>query len=187
MHSTQRAALPQRRFTNCTEHPNRFPTERRALNIRTPSPTNTLCASSTSNESREHCFFIAPIPQQKDTLNTRTDSLIERCALNIRTPIPLNSLCASSTRNPVALGNPVAIGNASNTSDALKQHWRSQDKHLGTYDFTCDSRFPNRKTRNGHLSANLYHQSADAHQLLCVHPAPASLWLSTVLWLSAIP
>ncbi|KAI4225265.1 MAG: hypothetical protein L6R36_004053 [Xanthoria steineri] len=43
---------------------------------------------------------------------------------------------------------------AFDTSDALKQHWRSHDKHVGTYDFICDLRFPNQKTRTEHLNAD---------------------------------
>ncbi|KAI4099996.1 MAG: hypothetical protein LQ339_005662 [Xanthoria mediterranea] len=57
---------------------------------------------------------------------------------------------------------------AFDTSDALKQHWRSHDKHVGTYDFICDLRFPNQKTRTEHLNADpVKHFVCVRHQQFC--------------------
>ncbi|CAO1598378.1 hypothetical protein XANCAGTX0491_002147 [Xanthoria calcicola] len=57
---------------------------------------------------------------------------------------------------------------AFDTSDALKQHWRSHDKHVGTYDFICDLRFPNQKTRTEHLNADpVRHFVCVRHQQFC--------------------
>ncbi|KAL8757256.1 MAG: hypothetical protein Q9199_002364 [Rusavskia elegans] len=57
---------------------------------------------------------------------------------------------------------------AFDTSDALKQHWRSHEKHVGTYDFICDLRFPNRKTRTEHLNADpVKHFVCVQHQQFC--------------------
>ena len=53
-------------------------------------------------------------------------------------------------------------------ADGLKLHWRSHEKHIGTYDFICDLRFPNKKTRTEHLNADpIKHFVCVQHQQFC--------------------
>lgn len=148
--------------------------------------------------------------QPKEQRSPSADSSIERRALDKRTPIPTNTLCASSTSKSLALGNPVAIGNpvapailwlsvslsrfmiskpvqdalqtASNASNALKQRWRSHDKHLGTYDFISDLQSPNKKARNGRAPSSV---SRCPSNTLCTS-GTSNLCFSASLWLSII-
>ncbi|KAL8799648.1 MAG: hypothetical protein Q9200_007486 [Gallowayella weberi] len=54
------------------------------------------------------------------------------------------------------------------TSDGLKQHWKAHQRHLSTYDFVCDLKFPNEQTCTEHVNADpVKHFVCVQHQLFC--------------------
>ncbi|KAL8804653.1 MAG: hypothetical protein Q9182_002462 [Xanthomendoza sp. 2 TL-2023] len=54
------------------------------------------------------------------------------------------------------------------TSDGLKEHWKVDQRHLGTYDFVCDLKFPNKQTCTEHVNVDpVKHYVCLQHQLFC--------------------